>query len=678
MGEVGGDGGGRDGVTLEGALEVAREGLVEIYGHSDFRPGQADAVAAALAGRDALVLLPTGSGKSICYQLPAMVSARAGAGTTIVVSPLIALMQDQVGALSGRGVAAAALHSHQDPPEQREVEDRLLRGELALLYVSPERAARSGFRGLLERARIALFAIDEAHCVSQWGHDFRPDYLRLAELREHAAAPMMALTATATPAVLEEIGSGLGLRRPVLVRTGFDRPNLSFEVRALRTEAARIAWLLSELERAGLRSRRRGAGRAIVYCSTRKATERVAKALRGAGVAVGHYHAGRAKLARERAQQAFEAGRTRVLVATNAFGMGIDLPDIRLIVHFQTPCSLEAYYQEAGRAGRDGEPARCLLFFGRGDLATQRRLARSGLSSAALDRRRTDALTEMERYAVSDRCRHRVLVSHFTGREDERDCGRCDICRDEVADPALLQATEEADCARSIESLPESAPDTIVAAVGRLTRPVGRRSLARALRGGRAKTLARAGLLGLPEYGTLVDHDEDSIVAVIDGLLADGRLQRTGHKYPTVWIPGKAVRSKLSRRSQTPSDELPSEEARCEQAEGETGEIDDAAGRERSRGSGLAPRRSDRFGGEIARALESYRKRRARALQWKTYMIFQRATMLAIERQQPETLEALARIPGLGPSKIERFGEDVLELVRRHRPRALDRDDLLD
>jgi len=646
MGEVGGDGGGRGGRMLEGSLEIARAGLLEIYGHGDFRPGQAEAVAAALAGRDALVLLPTGSGKSICYQLPALLEARAGAGTTIVVSPLIALMQDQVGALTGRGLAAAALHSHQDPAEQREVEGRLRRGELALLYVSPERAARASFRGLLERVQVALFAIDEAHCVSQWGHDFRPDYMRLAELRDHAAAPMMALTATATSVVLEESGSGLGLRRPVLVRTGFDRPNLRFEVRALRTEAARIAGLQAELERAGLRDRRRGAGRAIVYCSTRKATERVAKALRGAGVAAGHYHAGRTKLARERAQQAFEAGRTRVLVATNAFGMGIDLPDIRLVVHFQTPGSLAAYYQEAGRAGRDGEPARCLLFFGRGDLATQRRLAESGASSATQDRRRADALAEMERYAVSDRCRHRALVSHFTGREDEPDCGRCDVCREEVADRPLAEAGEEADRVRSIEALPESALDAIVAAVDRLTRPVGRRSLAQALRGGRAKTLARAGLLGLPEYGTLADHDEDSIVAAIDDLLADGRLQRTGRKYPTVWIPGKAVRSKRTRGS----------EAR----------------------SGEVERRSDRFGGEIARALESYRKRRARALQWKTYMIFQRATMLAIERQQPETLEALARIPGLGPSRIERFGEDVLELVRRHRPRALHRDDRRD
>ncbi len=669
MGEVGGDGGGRIGAMLEGsfepALEIAREALVEVYGHADFRPGQAEAVAAALESRDALVLLPTGSGKSICYQLPALIAARAGAGTTIVVSPLIALMQDQVGALSGRGVAAAALHSHQNEAEQREVVGRLLRGELALLYVSPERAARPSFRRLLERLRIALFAIDEAHCVSQWGHDFRPDYLRLSELRDHAAAPMMALTATATPAVLEEIGSGLGLRRPVLVRTGFDRPNLWFEVRALRTEAARIARLQIELERAGLRDRRRGGGRAIVYCSTRKATERVAKALRGVGVAAGHYHAGRTKLARERAQQAFEAGRTRVLVATNAFGMGIDLPDIRLIVHFQTPGSLEAYYQEAGRAGRDGEPARCLLFFGRGDLATQRRLAESRTSSAALDRRRVDALAEMERYAVSDRCRHRALVSYFTGREDEPECGRCDVCRDEVVDRALPDSMEDADRARSIESLPASALDTIVAAVDRLTRPVGRHSLARALRGGRAKTLARAGLLALPEYGTLADHDEDSIVAAIDGLLAEGRLQRTGHKYPTVWIPGKAVRSKVSRRSEGRSGETVDDE----------GDAGEAAAWERSPGSGLGTRRSDRFGGEIARALESYRKRRARALQWKTYMIFQRATMLAIERQQPETLEALARIPGLGPSRIERFGEDVLELVRRHRPRTLEEGD---
>src|SRR5262249_52421161 len=265
----------------------AREILASVFGYEDFRPGQAEAVCAALAGRDVVVLQPTGSGKSLCYQVPALVTGRRGEGATIVVSPLIALMRDQVGALAARGARVAALHSQQERAEQREVVGRFLRGELDLFYVSPERAALDSFRRMLTRTRIALFAVDEAHCVSQWGHDFRPEYMRLAELRSFASAPMIALTATATPAVLAEIESGLGLRSPLVVRAGFDRPNLAFAVRALRTHEQRLAALVSELEVAGLRERRgqvarsepkasegHRAGRAIVYCSTRKVTER--------------------------------------------------------------------------------------------------------------------------------------------------------------------------------------------------------------------------------------------------------------------------------------------------------------------------------------------------------------------------------------------------------------------
>jgi ATP-dependent DNA helicase RecQ len=621
------------------SLGEARRILVDVFGYPDFRPGQAEAVEAALSGRDAIVLLPTGSGKSVCYQIPAIAAASLGAGTTIVISPLIALMQDQVGSLTGRGVLAAALHSHQDSEEQAEAVACFLRGELELLYVSPERAAKASFRRMMERTPIALLAIDEAHCVSQWGHDFRPDYMLLSELREVVDAPMIALTATATPVVMKEIESRLALRDARIIRTGFDRPNLAFSVRAIRTEAARNEVVLEQIDQAGLRGR--GArGRAIIYCSTRKVTERVAKALRTAGIRVGHYHAGRTKLARERAQSAFEAGRTRVLVATNAFGMGIDLPDIRLIIHFQTPGSVEAYYQEAGRAGRDGEPARCLLFFGRADLATQRRLSERSVTSAVIDQRRDDALARIERYATELRCRHQALVSHFTGQADEPECGRCDTCRGDAIEVEASYIREEA--ASKIESLPDNAKDTIVAAVDRLSRPVGRRNLAQALRGGKAKSLSRGGLLSMPEYGVLSAYNEDSVIAAIDHLLIEGRLQRTGRKYPTVWIPGKPVRS--------------------EKTSARAGQL----------ASARPARSTSRYGGDIARALDNYRKRTARALGWKTYMVFQRRVMLAIDREEPESLEALARISGLGPSKIERFGEDVLGLVRQHRRRDLD------
>jgi ATP-dependent DNA helicase RecQ len=330
--------------------------------------------------------------------------------------------------------------------------------------------------------------------------------------------------------------------------------------------------------------------------------------------------------------------------------MGIDLPDIRLIVHFQTPGSLEAYYQEAGRAGRDGDPAHCLLFFGRGDLATQRRLAERSASSAALDARREDALAEMERYATAGACRHDALVRHFTGGEEPEPCGRCDVCTDRVEDEPIA-AVERRE--RAVETLPEDAKAMIVQAVDRLTRPVGRRNLAQALRGGQAKRLARGGLLSMPEYGTLSAFEEDAIVAAIDELLAAGRLARTGQRYPTVWIPGKPVRATVRRKG----------------SDHGTGEEGSAAN---PRASGGAPRRPSRYGGDIARALDNYRKRKARALGWKPYMVFQRAALLAIDREEPADLEALTRIPGLGPAKLERFGEEILEIVRQHRSRRMD------
>lgn len=617
---------------------LAGQVLLETFGYESFRPGQEEAVQAALDSRDVVVLLPTGSGKSVCFQVPAIVDAQAGAGTTVVISPLIALMKDQVGSLQARGVAAQALHSHQDDAEQKAVIQQFLQGELTLLYVSPERAALAGFRALLTRTPIARIAIDEAHCVSQWGHDFRPDYLLLRELRDVVQAPMMALTATATPKVLREISSQLGLEQTVEIRQGFDRPNLSFEVQGHSREAERVVSTLKLIEAAGIRGRG-GQGRVIVYCSTRKVTERVAKALRGCGVRVGFYHAGRTKLARDRSQSAFEQGRTRVLVATNAFGMGIDLPDIRLIVHFQTPGSLEAYYQEAGRAGRDGLPAHCVLFFGLADLMTQRRLAQggSGVSGGQLEQRREAALGEVQHYASQADCRHQALVMHFTRSQDEPVCHRCDLCLGTAVDVGLY-SDEESNKA-PVAKLPEEALLVVLAAVDRLTRPVGRVNLARALRGGRAKNLARGGLLTMPEYGQLAQYSEEEVVGAVDQLLQEERLVRKGRTYPTVWLPGKPVH-----------------------------ETHPSRGTSKREGDGTGRRTaSSRYGGNIARALDNYRKRTARQLGWKAYMVFQKKVMLAIDQQEPDSLEALHGISGLGDAKIERFGEDILALVRKHR-----------
>ena len=589
-------------------MTIARD----VFGYTELRAGQRDAITAVLDGRDAIVLLPTGGGKSACYQIPAVYLARKGLGTTLVVSPLIALMNDQVAGLRGKGIAAAAIHSQLDDVERAAAVSALVRGELAVLYVSPERAVLDTFKRLLARAPIALVAIDEAHCVSQWGHEFRPEYMRLVELREVTRAPVIALTATATGRVMTEIGKSLALRDPLIVRGDFRRPNLAFEVQHHRGDAPRIEATIAILEAAGLRSRT-GAGRGIVYCSTRKKTESVAADLKSAGFAAQHYHAGRTGLARDRAQRAFEVGRARILVATSAFGMGIDYPDVRAVVHFQAPGSVEAYYQEAGRAGRDGDPARCVMLFGQADLMTQRRISNGS-------HRDEDALVALERYAMADACRQRFICAHFTGVDDAASCGRCDACTGHVSEPVVIEAA------------PVLAPELqqlIVEAVGSVGRGVGKTNLARALRGSHAKAIVAHGLVRLPQFGRLTDASEASIVATIDRLVAERRLVRRGKKYPMVTLPSAAPARQASPRASRP------------------------------RGSG--PRVSS-----ITLELDSLRKRVARQLKWKSYMVLQRATIAAIDRARPDTREALSKISGLGPAKIARFGDEILAVVRRH------------
>lgn len=535
------------------APQAATAILREVFGYDKFRTGQGDAIVAAMAGRDAVVLLPTGGGKSLCYQVPAIAKFRAGAGTTIVISPLIALMNDQVAALAARGIAAAALHSHQEEPDQRKVVGSLLRGELALLYVSPERAALASFHNLLGRVNVALLAIDEAHCVSQWGHDFRPEYMQLHRLRDVVMAPVVAVTATATTHVMGEVIKGLALRNPLVVSGDFRRPNLAFAVVHESTDQARFAVMMERLDAAGLRSKI-GSGRAIVYCSTRNKVESVAETLKSNGFAVGYYHAGRTALARERAERSFAQKKTRVLVATNAFGMGVDYPDVRLVVHFQAPASLEAYYQEAGRAGRDGEPGSCLMMFAPGDIVTHRRMQQYSGGSIAMAERQSRALAEIERYANDTICRQKAICEHFTANIDEPVCGQCDACLGTVW---------------ASQGVPEAPA-------------VGRRRMARG-----------------------------------------SEIQRTN------------PRQRLPRAPRTPKPRR-------------------------------QPRASSRITG-VKFDLDLYRKKTARQLRWKPYMVFQQATIVAIDAQRPTSEEALLRIPGLGPAKIARFGKDILAIVQRNR-----------
>ncbi len=598
---------------------------LRILGHGAFRPLQERAVDALLAGRDVQLLLPTGGGKSLCYQVPAIALRARGEGPTLVVSPLVALMEDQVGALRERGVAAVALHRG-TPWRTR---DRVLAepSSQALIYASPERLANAAVRRRLA-GRVARVAVDEAHCISEWGHDFRPEYLELGVLREELGAPTLAATATATPRVMDEIRASLRLVDPLVVRGRFERPNLAWEVEHHRGDAARAERVAELLAEAGL-GHDPERGRAVVYVATRARAKRVADALTAAGTPAGFYHAGRTQGAREKAQAAFSQGDRPVLVATTAFGMGIDRPDVRIVVHAESPSTLEAYVQQAGRAGRDGRPARCVLLVGPSDTATQARLRGDAPHPGTLE-----GWTALQDYTFSSTCRERTLVARFDPDAPGEPCGRCDVCRDpervvetvgRVRGERRLAASARAEKAkrdRAVTLEPEQR-DVVVAFVEGLKKPLGKRLVAQGLRGGRSKRAVRWGLPSNPLFGALRGVPELALLEALDQLLGEGRLAAKGKKYPTVWIPDKRVRPARTGPAKTPP-------------------------------AGLLA------------ALKAWRTREARRRRWKPYQVLQDATLKAIVEARPATVAELIELPGIGPARVEKFSQALLLLVSEH------------
>lgn len=392
--------------------------LLQRFGLASFRRGQAEIIDAILKNKDVLAVLPTGGGKSLCYQLPAVFKQEL----VIVISPLIALMKDQVAALTKLGIPAGALHSGQTNDEKKDVFQRMAKGGAFLLYLSPERAQKDGFQTWVRNQKIGLFAIDEAHCVSQWGHDFRAEYGQLGILKKiRPDVPILALTASATPAVLEDIAKQLHLDKPEHHIHGFYRPNLYYQVEFCEDDSEKQDFLLQSLEQTP-------SGRVIVYCGTRKNTEAMAKLIKKHFKSVAFYHAGMDSEERTRVQEAYAAGETRILVATNAFGMGIDHPDVRLVLHYQLPGNIDSLYQEMGRAGRDGQPSTCIMLYSKQDKGLQSYFIRGSKAPRDIINARYRNLDALIAYAEGGECRQAEILLYYRDAQRIKACGHCDSC----------------------------------------------------------------------------------------------------------------------------------------------------------------------------------------------------------------------------------------------------------
>ncbi len=589
--------------------------LSRVFGHPGFRGRQEEVVRHVAEGGSGLVLMPTGGGKSLCYQVPAL--CREGVG--VVVSPLIALMEDQVAQLRQFGVAAAALHSDLPEGEARKVLAELHSGELKLLYVSPERLVLEGMLNRLENLPIALFAVDEAHCVSQWGHHFRPEYRGLGVLSERfPRTPRLALTATADPRTVEDIRRQLGMAEDPVFRGGFDRPNIRIEASPRDQERAQLRAFLKE--HAGVP----GAG--IVYCGTRNKTEQTAEWLRTDGFDALAFHAGMDAQAKRDAHRRFARGDAVVMCATIAFGMGIDRPDVRWVVHLDLPKSPESWYQEIGRAGRDGLPARALLLYGAGDIALARhRIEESpaGPEQKRIERQRLDAIVAI---AEAASCRRALMLRCFGEEAGEGSCGNCDVC---LSPPRLFDGTVAA--------------QKLLSAVLRTGRRFGVAHVVDVLRGRMTDKVAQFGHDQLPTFGVGKDISDSAWRGIARQLVARGALDVAVENHGEL-VPTEAARPILKGEEKVL---LREEIARPT-----------ATSRAARAASGTAP-----SGDPVFEALREWRRGEAQAQSVPAYVIFQDRTLAEIAAMRPRTLDALGTIPGVGRTKLERYGAGVLKVL---------------
>jgi len=600
--------------------------LKQHFGYDAFRDGQEQIITSLLDGRDVLGVMPTGGGKSICYQLPALMLP----GVTLVISPLISLMNDQVAALKDVGVSAAFINSSLSSAQLQTVYKRLGEGLYKIVYVAPERLEGEGFVSLMQRLSPSLIAVDEAHCISRWGQDFRPSYLKIAEFlsKLHKRPPVAALTATATQEVRLDIIRSLGLYDPFCIVTGFDRPNLYFDVLRPKNKLSTLKALLAD--------RRDKSG--IIYCSTRKAVDQLYSQLCELGIAAARYHAGLPDTQRQENQNDFQYDRRTVMVATNAFGMGIDKSNVSFVIHYNMPKDIESYYQEAGRAGRDGAAADCVLLYSAGDVQTAKFLIENGKDNDTADlearlqstRRDLARLDKMILYCKSSSCLRKYILDYFGQAAMER-CGNCGSCRTSFS---LVDVTSQAQMILSC----------VKRARAHLGYGVGAALIIKVLRGAKDKRVLEMGLNRLSTYGLMSGVSQERVREYIEWLETGGYLC-TNPTHSTLELTSRSAEVLFDGKAL----EMPLQE-RHEPVE-KKGAL-----------SFAKPKNGD--DSELYALLKSVRTRLAAEERVPAYIVFSNATLTDMAEKMPQSTAELLEVSGVGEKKSEKYGQYFLDAVK--------------
>ena len=640
------------------AHQAALEALTRYFGYDSFRPGQQGIVEALLAGHDVLGVMPTGAGKSVCYQIPAALSP----GATLVISPLISLMRDQVDALNDLGMPAAFINTTQTPDEQAMVFAQAAAGQIKLLYVAPERLETGRFRDFAARTPISLIAVDEAHCVSQWGQDFRSSYLGIGDFIAGLPQrpPVGAFTATATERVRRDIVGLLGLRNPAVTVTGFDRPNLYFDVVKLETKykAAWVArYVADHADESG-----------IVYCATRKTTEALADTLNQMGHPAVAYHGGMSPDAREVAQRDFITDKVPVVVATNAFGMGIDKSNVRYVIHHNLPESIEAYYQEAGRAGRDGEPSRCTLLWNESDIVTRRRLLDNDYENERLTPEEQEIVRQSKRrlldgmvgYCRTTDCLHRYMTRYF-GQELSPNAGSA------AGEDIAADSSQSGRCGAcsNCESTFETIDVTRVAqAISRCVHDAGQRvgsgKIVKILRGSRAQDLAWLNPERMPTFGMLKDVNEARVRDVLSQMATDGYLSIAEGRMPIVMFGARAA--------ETAAPDFHYEIKRVERksaaaGSGRSGGVADTADSANVPGDALGSYIPDDDEESLFQKLRELRRTIAQEIGKPPYIVFSDKTLRDMARIKPVTNAQFLAVNGVGQHKLDLYGQRFMQAI---------------